>query len=96
MDRFLDSFGLTSLLDDLRAAYELAKENHQEDLQARLMDARRTVVTLLHRHLELHSEVIALQEQLTQARVDAARAGSTPEGKLYVSPALRQAKQKVS
>jgi hypothetical protein len=83
INRHLDGFGLTSLLDDLRAAYELAKETGHSDLQTRLMAARRTLVSLLHQHLELHEEVLALQDQLTRPHGDPSTA---ERGTLFAKP----------
>jgi uncharacterized iron-regulated protein len=83
MNHQLDKFGLTSLLDDLRAAYDLAKETGRGDLQARLMDARRTLVGVLHQHLELHEEVLALQEQLARRHADPS---APPRGTLFAKP----------
>ena len=73
MARHGECFGLISLLEDLRDAYELAKENQHPTLQSRLMDARRTLVALLQQNLNLHDEILDLQQQLAGSRAEIAR-----------------------
>lgn len=57
-----DRYTMVSLLDDLRVAYELARESGHPELQARLMDARRGLLALLHQYFDLQREVIDLQD----------------------------------
>jgi hypothetical protein len=67
------TFDLAEVLDELRDAYEVAKVTRHTDLQARLMHARRTVLTAIHHCLELYSEIADLQEQLGAARAENGR-----------------------
>lgn len=57
----MDGLTLIGLLDDLRAAYDRAKEDGNTPLQSRLMAARRALVALLQRNLNLQSEILDLQ-----------------------------------
>jgi hypothetical protein len=66
--RYLDSLNLIPLLDELRDAYDVAKEAGHADLQSRLMHARRTLAAALDRTLNLHNELAEFQEHLEQAR----------------------------
>jgi hypothetical protein len=66
--RYLDSLNLIPLLDELREAYDVAKEAGHRDLQSRLMHARRTLAAALDQTLNLHSELAEFQEHLELAR----------------------------
>ena len=68
MDRLnrLPDIRLVSLLNDLRSACELAKHNGDDDLQQRLMAARRLWLTLLQENLTLRRQITALQSLLTE------------------------------
>ena len=68
MDRHdrLPDLHLVSLLNDLRSAYELAKHTGDNDLQQRLMGARRLWLALLQENLTLRRQITALQSLLTE------------------------------
>jgi hypothetical protein len=66
--RYLDSLKLIPLLDELRDAYDIAKQAGHADLQSRLMHARRTLAAALDQTLNLHSELAEFQEHLEHAR----------------------------
>jgi hypothetical protein len=83
--KYLESFGLIALLDDLRDAYELAKNTQHAELQSHLMRARRTLVELLQQNLDLHSEILDLQERLSQAQGEVARL-KTGDGSMFPEP----------
>jgi len=86
MAQHLECFGLISLLEDLRDAYELAKEHQHPTLQSRLMDARRTLVALLQQNLNLHDEILELQQQLARSRAEIARLQPSEEGARLADP----------
>src|SRR5207237_5250054 len=86
MARHVECFGLISLLEDLRDAYELAKDNQHPTLQSRLMDARRTLVALLQQNLNLHDEILDLQQQLARSRAEIARLQASGEGARLAKP----------
>jgi hypothetical protein len=64
VSRFDASLNLINVLDQLREAYELAKEAGYTDLQERLMVARRQLTEAVHQCLELAEA----QEQTAQDR----------------------------
>lgn len=77
MSRYDASINLISVLDQLRDAYDLAKEAGHAELQERLMTARRQLVQVVHQSLDLHSQLAEVLEQLAQARQSGNTRGST-------------------
>lgn len=70
VSRYHESINLVALLDELREAYELAKIARHSELQARLMNVRRSLLHALHQSLDLYGEIADLQEQLTELRAE--------------------------
>ena len=96
MARVPDSLGLISLLEDLRDAYELAKETQHEALQTRLMDARRTLVGLLKQNLDLHAEILDLQEHVRKLRQEDRTFEARDQDLLVAASRLARGTRKVS
>ena len=87
MSRYDASINLISVLDQLRDAYDLAKEAGHAELQERLMTARRQLVQVVHQSLDLHSQLADVLEQLAQARQSGSTQGSAVNA-LRAVPAL--------
>jgi hypothetical protein len=68
--RYLDSLNLIPLLDELRDAYDIAKEAGHAELQGRLMHARRTLAAALDQTINLHSEIAEFQQLSAQVRAN--------------------------
>ena len=77
MSRYDASLTLISVLDQLRDAYDVAKEAGHTDLQDRLMSARRQLMDAVHQSLNLHSELAEAQEQLAEIRGNGDQQAST-------------------
>lgn len=77
MSRYDASLNLISVLDQLRDAYDLAKQAGHAELQDRLMTARRQLTETVHQSLNLHSELAEAQEQLARLRENGGKQGST-------------------
>jgi regulator of replication initiation timing len=75
MPRHLNTRSLIAMLDELRSACELARDDGAGELSRQLLSVRRCVLSLVHQHLALQSETARLREVLTrhEARVRAAR-----------------------
>lgn len=73
VSRYDASLILIGVLDQLREAYDLAKDAGHPELQTRLMTARRQLMQAVHQSLNLQSELTDAQEQLVQAREHATR-----------------------
>ncbi|HTV51197.1 MAG TPA: hypothetical protein VME21_08410 [Steroidobacteraceae bacterium] len=66
MNTPLDGKALVRLLDELRSAYELARQSGPRELQRRLLSTRRGVLALVHSHLLLQNEMLRLREAITR------------------------------
>jgi multidrug resistance efflux pump len=73
VSRYDASLNLIGVLDQLRDAYDLAKEAGCTQLQDRLMSARRQLMEAVHQNLNLHSELAEAQEKLAQAQENGSR-----------------------
>jgi hypothetical protein len=78
VSRYDESLTLIGVLDDLRDAYDMAKEAGRGDLQARLMDARRKLVQALHQSLNLHSQLAEAQDRLARQEQESGVSGEHP------------------
>jgi len=77
VNRYDASLNLISVLDQLRDAYDLAKEAGHPELQDRLMTARRQLMGAVHQCLNLHSELADAQAQLARVRENGSKSEST-------------------
>lgn len=57
-----------SVLDELRDAYEIAKDGGHTDLQNLLLRIRRSLLQALHESLTLYGENAELHQQLSEAQ----------------------------
>ena len=78
MSRQVTGRSLIALIDELRAAYELAGRSGLPELRGQLLTARRSVLALVQQYLTLKSEHASLRETLKryETRVRAAQAAA--------------------
>jgi hypothetical protein len=65
---YLQSLNLVSVLDELRDAYELSKQDGDPKLQVLLLQVRRKLLEALHESLNLYGENAELHQQLSEAQ----------------------------
>lgn len=68
MAHYIHNLHLVTVLDDLRDAYEVAKDGGHADLQNLLLRIRRTLLQALHESLTLYGENAELHQQLSEAQ----------------------------
>jgi hypothetical protein len=67
---YIQNLHLVSVLDELRDAYELCKEEGHPKMQLLLLQIRRRLLQALHESLNLYGENAELHQQLSQARAE--------------------------
>jgi hypothetical protein len=65
---YLQSLNLVNVLDELRDAYELSKQDGDPKLQVLLLQVRRKLLEALHESLNLYGENAELHQQLSEAQ----------------------------
>jgi hypothetical protein len=70
---YIQNLHLVSVLDELRDAYEIAKEGGHSELQTLLLRIRRTLLDALHESLNLYGENAELHQQLSEAQAELRR-----------------------
>jgi hypothetical protein len=70
---YIQNLHLVSVLDELRDAYEIAKDGGYSDLQTLLLRIRRTLLQALHESLTLYGENAELHQQLSEAQAQLKR-----------------------
>ena len=78
VSRYDESLTLIGVLDDLRDAYDMAKDAGRADIQTRLMEARRKLVQALHQSLNLHSQLAEVQDRLARQEQASGVSGEHP------------------
>jgi hypothetical protein len=64
---YIQNLHLVSVLDELRDAYELCKEEGHPKMQLLLLQIRRRLLQALHESLNLYGENAELHQQLSEA-----------------------------
>lgn len=64
---YIQDLHLVSVLDELRDAYDIAKNEGYSELQNALLRTRRTLLQALHETLNLYGENAELHQQLSEA-----------------------------
>lgn len=67
---YIQNLHLVNVLDELRDAYELCKEEGQPKLQLLLLQIRRKLLEALHESLNLYGENAELHQQLSEAQAE--------------------------
>ncbi len=70
MAHYVQSLHIASVLDELRDAYELCKDNGHHELLSLLMRIRRQLLEALHESLNLYGENAELHQQLSEAQAE--------------------------
>lgn len=70
MAHSIQNLHLVTVLDELRVAYELCKEEGHAELQSQLMQIRRRLLQALHEILDLYGENAELHQQLSEAQAE--------------------------
>lgn len=70
MAHYIHNLHLVSVLDELRDAYELCKDECHPELQSQLLQIRRRLLEALHESLNLYSENAELHQQLNEAQAE--------------------------
>jgi len=70
---YIQNLHLVSVLDELRDAYEIAKDGGHSDLQNLLLRIRRSLLQALHESLNLYGENAELHQQLSDAQTQLRR-----------------------
>lgn len=66
----IQNLHLVAVLDELRVAYELCKEEGHAELQSMLMQIRRRLLNALHETLDLYAENGELHQQLSEIQAE--------------------------
>jgi hypothetical protein len=67
---YIQNLHLVNVLDELRDAYELCKEEDHPKLQSLLLQIRRKLLVALHESLNLCGENAELHQQLSEAQAE--------------------------
>lgn len=67
---YIQNLHLVNVLDELRDAYELCKEEGHPKLQLLLLQIRRKLLEALHESLNLYGENAELHQQLSEAQAE--------------------------
>jgi uncharacterized small protein (DUF1192 family) len=70
---YIQNLHLVNVLDELRDAYELCKEEGHPKLQLLLLQIRRKLLEALHESLNLYGENDELHQQLSEAQAEIRR-----------------------
>lgn len=73
MAHYIQNLHLVSVLDQLRDAYDIAKDAGYSDLQNLLLRIRRNMLLALHESLDLYGENAELHQQLNEAQAQLMR-----------------------
>lgn len=83
---YIQNLHLVTVLDELRDAYELCREQGHTELQSLLLRIRRKLLEALHESLnlygensELHQQLSELQAEIRQLRASSARSALASE-----------------
>ena len=70
MAHYIQNLHLVNVLDELRDAYELCKQEGHPKLQFLLLQTRRKLLEALHESLNLYGENAELHQQLSEAQAE--------------------------
>ena len=70
MAHYIQNLHLVNVLDELRDAYELCKQEGHPMLQFLLLQTRRKLLEALHESLNLYGENAELHQQLSEAQAE--------------------------
>jgi hypothetical protein len=70
---YIQNLHLVNVLDELRDAYEICKEEGHPKLQLLLLQTRRKLLEALHESLNLYGENAELHQQLSDAEAEIRR-----------------------
>jgi hypothetical protein len=90
---YIQNLHLVNLLDELRDAYELCKEEEHPKLQFLLLQIRRRLLEALHESLNLCGENAELHQQLSEAQAEIRQlraSGSHSPGTVEALPGTRK------
>ncbi|HTX05014.1 MAG TPA: hypothetical protein VMD06_04235 [Steroidobacteraceae bacterium] len=73
MAHYIQNLHLVNVLDELRDAYEICKEEGHPQLQFLLLQTRRKLLEALHESLNLYGENAELHQQLSDAQAEIRR-----------------------
>lgn len=92
----IQNLHLVTVLDELRVAYELCKDDGHAELQSMLMQIRRRLLNALHETLDLYAENAELHQQLSEIQAEIRQLRARGAQALLREPVPGQSTRKLS